>query len=551
MADSRLARLDRLTRRPRRLWETSGWWGQPPLWLRVRQTALVDPGRVAVVDELGVDCYGDLWMGALRHAEAMRLSGVGRGDIVLAQVPNWREFVTLAVAAETAGVVLALCPVHWGKRETAGALEVIRPRLWFTTASPGRDADRTDLIRSVLEGIESPPLAVLLRGGEVPAGGVRLEEWLAPVAGPGADAAVDGGAGLVPLEIAVTSGSAGEPKSVLHVHDTALAAVDSTIRRQRILPTDVVHVAVPVCHTFGYFYGVRCALQAGAAMVLQERWGPRRMAELAERHGVTISLGPSAFLLELLRGAATFRRALGGLRFFTHGGDMLPAPVMQRAVEELPFRISRAFGMTEFGHVTATDETTPRERCVDSVGSPQPEIEMCIADERGLSLAPGEEGRILARGPFVFAGYLLADRVDEDILDADGFFDTGDLGFLGADGHLRITGRAKQLIRVGAESVPVVLLEDIIANHPAVQHAVVVGAPDARLGLGEVPIACVQLHSGATLTLGEIEALLERQGVTRKFWPVALRILADWPVGPTGKIDRRAILARVEDSGPR
>ncbi len=540
-----------MARRPRRAWEASGWWGQPPLWSRVRRTALASPTRVAVVDEQGRDSYGDLWRGALRHAEAMRRSGVARGDIVLAQLPNWREFVTLATAAETAGVVLALCPVHWGLRETAGALGLIRPRLWFTTTSPGQDEDRTEIIQRVLARIEPSVRVVLVRSHEAAAGTVRVEDWLAGAAWPPADVAVEGGAGLVPLEIAVTSGSAGEPKSVLHVHDTALAAVDSTIRRQRIDSTDVVHVAVPVCHTFGYFYGVRCALQAGAAMVLQERWGPRRMVELIDAHGVTISLGPSAFVLDLLRGGAAYRPALRRLRFFTHSGDTLPAPTMRRAVEQLPFRISRAYGMTEFGHVTATDETTPAERCVDSVGSPQPEIEIRIADEHDAPLPAGEPGRILARGPFLFAGYLASDRVDEDVLDEEGFFDTGDLGFLGTDGFLRITGRAKHVIRRGAETIPVVLLEDVIASHPAVQHAVVVGVPDSRLGLGEVPVACVQLRPGATLTLSEVDTLLEQHGVTRKFWPVGLRLLDEWPLGPTGKIDRQSILTRIASAGPR
>jgi cyclohexanecarboxylate-CoA ligase len=537
-----------MTRRPRRAWEECGWWGRPPLWSRVRQVALASPRRVAVVDEQGQDCYGDLWRNALHYGEALRRSGVGRGDIVLAQLPNWRELVTLAVAAETAGVVLAFCPVHWGLRETASALALIRPRLWFTTTSSGQDADRTELVRRALGAGEPSERAVLVRGRGALAGTASLEDWLAPAEPPAADVAVEGGTGALPLSVAVTSGSAGEPKSVVHVHDTALAAVDSTIRRQRVLPTDVVHVAVPVCHTFGYFYGARCALQAGAALVLQERWGPRRMVELADAHGITISLGPSAFVLELLRGPA-YRRALGRLRFFTHSGDSLPASTMRRAVEQLPFRISRAFGMTEFGHVTATDETTPLERCVDSVGSPQPEIDIRIADERGAPCVSAEEGRILVRGPFLFAGYLAIDRVDEEVLDGEGFFDTGDLGRLGADGFLRITGRAKQVIRRGAETVPVALLEDIIATHPAVQHAVVVGAPDSRLGLGEVPVACVQLWPGADLTLVEIEHLLEQRGVTRTYWPVGLRLLDEWPLGPTGKIDRRSLLARIEARG--
>jgi non-ribosomal peptide synthetase component E (peptide arylation enzyme) len=393
------------------------------------------------------------------------------------------------------------------------------------------------------------PLTLLVRSGATPPGTSSVEDWLASAERPSVDASVEGGGGQSPLEIAVTSGSAGEPKSVLHVHDTALAAVDSTIRRQRILPEDVVHVAASVCHTFGYFYGVRCALQAGAAMVLQERWGPQRMVELIDRHAVTISLGPSAFVLELLRGATTYRRALARLRVFTHGGDTLPAPTMRRAIEELPFRISRAFGMTEFGHVSATDETTPRERCIDSVGSPQPEIDIRISDDHGAPLAPGTEGRILVRGPFLFAGYLTSDGVD-DVLDAEGFFDTGDLGFLGVDGFLRITGRARHVIRRGAETVPAALLENLIADHPAVQHAVVVGVPDTRLGLGELPIACVQLRPGADLTLLEIEALLERHGVTRRFWPVRLRTVDEWPLGPTGKIDRRSLLARIADARP-
>jgi non-ribosomal peptide synthetase component E (peptide arylation enzyme) len=177
------------------------------------------------------------------------------------------------------------------------------------------------------------------------------------------------------------------------------------------------------------------------------------------------------------------------------------------------------------------------------VGEPQPEIDLRIAAEDGRPRPPGVEGRILVRGPFVFAGYLTPDRVDEAVLDADGFFDTGDLGFLDADGCLHITGRVKNVIRRGAETVPAALLEDLITTHPAVQFAVVVGAPDLRLG--EVPVACVQLQPGADLSLAEVERLLEAQGVTRRFWPVDVRVFETWPLGPTGKIDRRSILDAV------
>ncbi len=542
----RLAYFPQLMRRPRRRWQERGWWGQPPLWMTVRETARTSPGRLAVTDEQGRQTYGELWSDALHLAEAMGRSGVERGDVILVQLPNWREFVALAVAAEIAGVVFAFCPLQWGARETSRALTLIQPRLWFTTTTAGRNTDRTELIRQAVADLEPAPLTILLHGG-APGRGVPMAEWLGSVPRPPADTRVEGGTGLDALEIAVTSGSTADPKGVVHIHDTALAAIRSTIRRQRILPSDVVHVAIPVGHTFGYFYGVRCALQAGGTIVLQERWDVRRMVQLIETHGVTVSLGPSAFVLDLVREAATYRRALARLRLFTHGGDSLPAPAMRRAIAELPFRISRVFGMTEFGHVTATDETTPLERCIDSVGSPQPEIEIRIADERGEPCARGVEGRVLVRGPFLFVGYLAVDGVDENVLDDDGFFDTGDLGFLGDDDYLHITGRVKNIIRRGAETVPAALLEDLIASHPAVQHSVVVGAPDPRLG--EVPVACVQLRAGAGLTLREVEGLLEARGVTRKFWPVELRIFEQWPLGPTGKIDRRALVALVAGAG--
>jgi acyl-CoA synthetase (AMP-forming)/AMP-acid ligase II len=511
----------------------------------VRDIALTTPGRTAVVDEDGRATYGELWSSALHCAEAMRRSGVGRGDIVLLQLPNWREFVTLAVAAESAAIVLAFCPIHWGLRETARTLGLIRPRIWFTTAVRARDDDRAELLRRALDECAPRPLTVLVRSaavrGEPPV--VALDTWLAATPAPSITAPVDGGAGGDPLEIAVTSGTTGEPKGVLHVHDTALAAVDSTIRRQSVDTRDVVHVAIPLGHTFGYFYGLRCALQAGAALLLRERWEAGRAIELFQTQGVTISLGPSACVLDLLLDFGARPGVTSPLRLFTHGGDSLPEPTMRRAMSVLPFRISRAFGMTEFGHVASTDATTSPARCADSVGVAQPEMELRIADERGAPAPTGVEGRILVRGPFLFAGYVTAEDIDEDVLDADGYFDTGDLGFLDDEGCVHITGRVKNVIRRGAETVPVALLEDLIATHPGVQFAVVVGAPHPTLG--ELPVACVQLRAGATVSLEDLEALLDSHGVTRRFWPTHLRIFDQWPLGPTNKIDRRLILAQV------
>ena len=182
----------------------------------------------------------------------------------------------------------------------------------------------------------------------------------------GRQCGADGGRDCDPLEIAVTSGSTGDPKGVVHVHDTAILTVDSTIQRQKLGASDIVHLAVPVGHTFGYFFGVRCALQAKGTLLLQQRWDAREMIELAKLHKPTVSLGPSAFMIDLMGMKPQELSPLASLRMFTLAGDSMPAPIVRRAIESMPFRISRALGMTEFGHVCSTDIDTPVQACIEN-----------------------------------------------------------------------------------------------------------------------------------------------------------------------------------------
>jgi len=265
--------------------------------------------------------------------------------------------------------------------------------------------------------------------------------------------------------------------------------------------------------------------------------------DLAAKHRFTVSLGPSAFIIDLLGLARDRLEPLSSLRVFTQSGDSLPAPVVRKAIETLPFRISRALGMTEFGHACSTDAQTPREAVIETLGTPQPEMTFRIRDDDGREVPAGSEGRIVTSGPFLFAGYLSDDGLEQKVLDDSGFFDTGDLGSIDEAGYLRITGRIKNVLRRGAETIPVSLLEDVIASHPDVVHAVIVGVPDERLG--ELPVACIQLKPNHNLTLADINRLFEREKITRRFWPSDLRIFERWPLGATGKIDRRMILAEI------
>jgi non-ribosomal peptide synthetase component E (peptide arylation enzyme) len=541
--DPRLADLSHLMARPVAAWRAAGWWGQTPLWERVCRAAASNPDRVAVIDETDSLTAAALWREAKAVAAALRGEGVGRGDIVLLQLPNWHEFAVLVVALEAIGAVLAFCPSSWGPSETARALNLLRPRIWLV-AGIRSAGERIAWVRDSLRLATFQPQRVV--GVRLPSEEIMpFDRWRTTAGQNGIEEMRDGGRGLNPLEIAVTSGTTGEPKGVLHVHDSALATVQSTIERQGIGPQDAIHVAIPVGHTFGYFYGVRCALQAGAVLLLQERWNAERAAELVERWKATVSLGPAACIVDLLSLPSAESKRLASLRLFTQSGDPLPRPVAERAAAAFSFRVSRALGMTEFGHAAATDADSPPERMLDSAGSPQPGITIEIRDAEGRVLPAGEEGRIHVAGPFLFSGYLREDRLDHTVFDERGFFETGDLGWLGEDGYVHVTGREKNIIRRGAVTIPTAAIEDALAAHPAVHHAVLVALGDERLG--EIAAACIQPHSGQhPPSLSDLQSHLDGLGITRAFWPEVLLVVSEWPIGPTGKIDRGALLQHLE-----
>ena len=207
---------------------------------------------------------------------------------------------------------------------------------------------------------------------------------------------------------------------------------------------------------------------------------------------------------------------------------------MQRATERLKAHIVSGWGMTENLLVTTTRIDDPPDKVFGTDGVPMPGMEIRVVDAAGGVLETGEEGELQAKGPSNFAGYLK--RPDMYGIDDDGWFKTGDLARIDADGYVRITGRAKDIIIRGGENVPVLEVEQLLYRHPAIQAAAVVGVPDARLG--ERAVAYVTLKPGHGLTLDQMKRFLEEQRMTKQYWPEALNILDDFPRTPSGKIQK-------------
>jgi cyclohexanecarboxylate-CoA ligase len=526
----------RLTRTHIDRYGAAGHWADRVLRDHVDRWTAETPDRVAVIDRQRTLRYAELAGAADRVAWALIRLGIGRGDVVSAQLPNWSEFVVLLLATERIGAALNPITTILRERELEQILRLGRSRV-LVTPSRFRAVDHLEMALALRSAVPTIEHVIVVRG-PARSGATAWEELEATDLPPEASPTL---ALLRPsandvTEIAFTSGTTGTPKGVMHTHNTALCAVGSTMRRQRVGARDVVLVSLPVGHQAGYFWGPRLALQSGATLVMQDVWDAADAAALVERHRVTFTMGATTHLIDLLDRPLRVGD-LRSLRVYMCGGANIPPSVAERALRELPGRFCPVFGMTEHGHSTGTDEKTQPEKLISTAGSFQPEMEPRIADEAGRALPPGREGRLLLRGPFNFVGYVQGREFTAPYFDADDFFDTGDLAVIDAEGYLRITGRTKDLVVRGGEKVPVKEIEDLLASHPAVRDVAIVGVPDDRLG--ERAVACVRLSDRATLTLDDVRRFMEERRVTRQFWPEELVLYeGDLPRTASGKVQK-------------
>ncbi|MBX6378454.1 MAG: AMP-binding protein, partial [Clostridia bacterium] len=336
-------------------------------------------------------------------------------------------------------------------------------------------------------------------------------------------------------QLMFTSGTTGEPKGVVHTHNTLLASVWPFVDRLRLGSDDVMLMGSPIAHQTGFVYGMLVPCVIGGKAVYMDVWNAAAGLRLMEEEGVTISMGATPFLADIVNHPDLQRYDLSRFRTFVCGGAPIPRPLVEKSLA-LGIRVSAAWGMTENGVVTLHELDDPAERIASSDGKPQPGMELKVVDAEGRELPRGEEGRLLVRGPFNFIEYLKRPELTAQSFDAEGFFDTGDLARMDEVGYIRITGRSKDIIIRGGENIPVVEVENLLYRHPKVQDAAVVAMPDPRLG--ERACAYVVPKPGETFTFQEMVAYLEEQRMARQYFPERLEIVAEMPRTPSGKIQK-------------
>lgn len=459
-------------------------------------------------------------------ARVLDASGVGKGDVVAFQLPNWWEFVAVHLACVRIGAVSnPLMPI-FRRRELSFMLHLAEAKVLIAPAR-FRGFDHAALAFQLAHEL-SPPPPVLLVGGE---GADSFEDALARAVGwPG----FESGAAMGPndvVQLLYTSGTTGEPKGALHTSNTLLSAVQQFALRMWLGARDVIFMPSPLAHQLGFCYGMLMSLALGVPLVLTDIWHADRAVDLIARHGATFTFGATPFLADLAGVPGVQRRKLP-LRLFASSGAPIPPTIVQAARDKLDVAVAPSWGMTECASVTITPPSG--YKMCESDGCSMPSGEVRVFTDDGEEAPRGTQGTLKVRGSSLFVGYLKRPQLYE--LDADGWFDTGDLARMDEEGYIRICGRKKDIIIRGGENVPVVAIEGALYRMPAVADAAIVAMPDPRLV--ERACAFVTLRPGAALTLAAVCHHLEAEGISKHFWPERLEIIPEMPRTPTGKIKK-------------
>jgi len=533
-------RIDNLRYSPRDVaaFEQAGHWTKETTNEALDRLALERPAQLSIIDNRLSLTWSEFRDRVRKLASHFIKLGLTSDDVIAIQMPNWSEFAVVVNAAMMAGI--PFCQVHsdFRTREIEFVLNFTKAAL-FITPTHFRKFDYLAMVKQLQP--QLPHLKHLMAvGDDVPSEFFDLRRYL-DTSGELEVSAVEldrrRPAGNDLARVAFTSGTTGDPKAVLHLHNTTNCAVRFINRDHRLSADDVILLFLPVGLNWGLF-NVLQAVMSGASLVMLEQFTASTAMELIEKHGVSYLCCAPAHLVAILNNADVAERDLSSLKVVVTGGASCPIEVIQDFGKQIPGTLLELYGMLECGLQSCTLIDDDPATVVGTVGRPIDEVHSKVVDDAGAPCGADQIGEILTRGPSVAVGYYNNTDANDRAFDHEGWFRTGDLGTFDSRGYLRIVGRKKEMIIRGGANIYPREIEEVLYQHPNVRDAAVIGLPDPRLG--ERTCACIVTNSGAPITLDEIVEFLRPKIATYKL-PEFVECFTDLPRTPTGKIQKSSL----------
>lgn len=473
--------------------------------------------------------FGDVDRAARSLAASLRARGVGPGDVVAFQIPNWVEAGITFWAAAYLGVAVVPIVHFYGPKEVDYILRVTQPAVVITADKFGQTdfaATYADLLPK-----HGSPLWLLVdsQGDALRPGATRFADLLdaTPIDGP---ATVDPDSVSV---IAFTSGTTRDPKGVIHSQRTIGCETRQLNRMFPDLPPPPI-TGAPVGHFIGMVNAFLVPLMRTTPINLVDVWDPGRILKLMTDEDLAVAGGATYFLTSILDHPDFTEEHRKRMPFSGLGGSTVPIAVTDRA-ERMGIKCYRSYGSTEHPSITVSYLDEPQDKRCTTDGHVIEGVEIRLADD----------GEIFSRGPDLCLGYT-DPALTAAAFDADGWYRTGDVGVLDADGYLSITDRVSDIIIRGGENISAQEVEEQLLGMEAIAEVSVVAAPDERLG--EHAAAVIRVRAGSELpSLAQIRDHLSTVGLAKQKWPESLHEVTDFPRTPSGKVQKFQLRQALRD----
>ncbi len=523
-------------------YRAAGYWTGRTVDSLLSEAAQRWPNSVAVLDAGATDrpplrlSYAELAERVDHAAAGLAELGIGPGDRVLLQLPNGCEFAVALFALLRAGAIPVMClPGHRAAELSHFAAVSQAKALLIPDTATGFD------YRPMAQGLlkDHPGLRHVIVDGD-PGPFTSWSQMCANPSRPTTPHTADPGS---PALLLVSGGTTGMPKLIPRTHDDYVYNATASAEVCGLTGDDTYLAALPAAHNFPLACpGLLGAITVGATTVFTTDPSPEAAFAAINRHGVTVTALVPA-LANLWAQATDWEQVTPtSLRLLQVGGARLEPADARRIRETLTSGLQQVFGMAE-GLLCYTRPGDPPEVVEQTQGRPlSADDELRIVDEAGRPVPAGAEGELLVRGPYTLNGYFRAESDNARCFDPDGFYRSGDLVRQHADGYLEVTGRVKDVIHRGGETIAAADLEEHLRAHPAISSAAAVALPDPYLG---EKICAAVVFVGHPLTLSDLNDYLDQRGVAAHARPDVLAQMPSLPTTAVGKIDKKAIARQL------
>lgn len=524
----------------------AGFWQPTSFNALLAQRAAERPDATFVFDSTTAFTYREFYERALRLAVGFAREGMGRGDRVAVQLPNWTEVPVIAAALSRIGAVLVpIMPIY--RDDEVGYVVRHSGAAAVVTCGEFRGFGHLRMITGLRSSCPDVRAVYVARADDIdPEVGVPLDrlvvdgdlKGLEEEAGP--DSSPDDG-----FLIVYTSGTTSRPKGCFHTFNTIRASAAAIRKSLDYGPDDVQFGPSPVTHSTGLVTSAVLPLLAGARSYLMEAFEPGEALRRIAEYGCTAAVTATSFLQMLMAAYDPEKHDASSLRLWVCAGSPIPGSVVERSRELFAgCQTLSLYGRSENFLTTMCTVRDDPQRSATSDGSALEGALVRIVDPDGREVPRGEEGDVAYKGPSHMIEYFHDQQETQALFTPDGFSRSGDLGRMDDDGFVRITGRLKDIVIRGGMNISAREVEDHLLRHPAISNAAVVGMPDERLG-EKVCAYVVPADPDAGLTLDTVTSYLREHKVAVQKLPERLEVVPSLPMTATGKIQKHVLRTEI------